>query len=60
MTQTIKLTVVDILYTNGLSETTVMNKREWAGRLRRKGYKKSILTKKELANITITIKNKSK
>lgn len=59
MTQTIKLIVKDILYDNGKNEITIITPQQWAGRLRRKGYKKTILVKKDLATITINIKQKT-
>lgn len=58
MTKTITLLVKDILYNTGKEETTVITPKEWAGRIRRKGYKKSIIIQKELASITIKIKRK--
>lgn len=58
MTKTITISVKDIVYTTGKTEILACSKQEWAGRLRRKGYKKSILTKKEVALLTIKIKTK--
>lgn len=57
-TQTIKLTVKSILYENKDEEIAVLTPQQWAGRLRRKGYKKSIISKKDLATLTIKIKTK--
>jgi len=58
MTQSIKLQVKEITYDKGNTEICVLTPQQWAGRLRRKGYKKTILVKKELASITIKIKTK--
>lgn len=58
MTQLITLIVKDIIYENGNTEITVLTPKQWAGRLRRKGYKKSILNAKTQASITIKIKTK--
>lgn len=58
MVQTINITVKEITYETGKSETIAITPQQWAGRLRRKGYKKSILSKKELASLTIKIKTK--
>lgn len=58
MTQTITITVKDIMYTNGNNEIVALTPQQWAGRLRRKGYKKTIITKKDVALLTIKIKTK--
>lgn len=58
MTNTITLQVKEITYENGHTEIAVITPQQWAGRLRRKGYKKTILVKKQLASITIKIKTK--
>lgn len=58
MTQTISITVKDIIYTSGKNEVIALTPQQWAGRLRRKGYKKSIITKKDLALLTIKIKTR--
>lgn len=59
MTKSIKLMVKEITYTNGKTDIEVLTPKEWAGRLRRKGYKKTILVKKELATLNINIKTKN-
>ena len=58
MTQTITIQIKDIVYENGKTELAVVTPQQWAGRLRRKGYKKTILTQKEVALLTIKIKTK--
>lgn len=58
MVQTISITVKEITYETGKSEVVALTPQQWAGRLRRKGYKKTILAKKELASLTIKIKTK--
>lgn len=58
MIQTITLQVKQIVYETGKDETIIVTPQQWAGRLRRKGYKKTIITNKQLAFITIKIKTK--
>lgn len=58
MVQTITIMVKEITYETGKSEIIATTPQQWSGRLRRKGYKKSILSKKELASLTIKIKTK--
>lgn len=57
-TQTIKLIVKEITYDNGITDVDILTPQQWAGRKRRKGYMKSIITKKDLATISINIKQK--
>lgn len=56
MTQTTTFHVKQITYETGNTEITILSPAQWAGRLRRKGYKKTIISKKELATLTIKIK----
>lgn len=58
MTNTLTFHVKQIIYETGKDETIIVTPAQWAGRLRRKGYKKTIITKKELATLTIKIKTK--
>lgn len=58
MIQNIKLVLKDIMYTDGKNEIVVVTPQQWAGRMRRRGYKKSILVKKDMATISINIKTK--
>ena len=58
MTSTITLIVKEITNDKGNTEITVLTPKQWAGRLRRKGYKKTIISKKDLATLTIKIKTK--
>lgn len=60
MTQKLTFHVKEIVYENKNTETIVVTPQQWAGRMRRKGYKKSIIIKKELATISINIKTKTK
>lgn len=55
---TIKLEVREITYENGTTEITILTPQQWAGRKRRKGYKKTIITNKTHATISINIKQK--
>lgn len=56
MNQTITLHVKEIVYETGKTEIAVVTPQQWAGRLRRKGFKKSLVVKKNLATFTIKIK----
>lgn len=58
MTHNVNLTVKGIVYENGNTEIAVVTPIQWAGRLRKKGYKKSIITTSNLATLTIKIKTK--
>ena len=58
MTSTITLIVKEITNDKGNTEITVLTPKQWAGRLRRKGYKKTIISKRDLATLTIKIKTK--
>lgn len=56
--QTINLTMLGIVYENGNTEIAVVTPRQWAQRMRNKKFKKTIITKSELASIHIKIKTK--
>lgn len=56
MIKTITFHVKQITTDKGMTTIEVLTPSQWAGKLRKKGYKKSILTKKELATLTIKIK----
>lgn len=58
MTKEIKLIVLDLMYDNGNSEVIAVTPKQWAGRLRRKDYRKTIISKKVQASVSIKIKTK--
>lgn len=58
MTNTITLSVKEIVYENGNTIIEIVTPKQWAGRMRRKGYRKTIITKRELASLTIKVKTK--
>lgn len=58
MTHSVNLSVKGIVYETGNTEIAVVTPRQWAGRLRNKKYKKTIVTISNLATLTIKIKTK--
>lgn len=57
--KTIQYTIREIMYESGKSEIICMNNQEYAGLMRRKGIKKTILTNRKLFTFTIELKNNS-
>lgn len=58
MVQNTKIIIKEITYETGKSEILAVTPQQWAGRIRRKGYKKTILSNKNLATLEIKIKTK--
>lgn len=57
---TITYTIREILYDNGRTQIICMDNKQYAGFLRRKGIKKTILTNKKLFTFSIQLKNHAK
>jgi cytoplasmic iron level regulating protein YaaA (DUF328/UPF0246 family) len=57
--KTIQYTIREIVWDNGKTEIICMNNQEYAGMMRRKGIKKTIISNRKLFTFTIELKNNS-
>jgi len=55
--KTITYTIREIVYVNGKQDVICMDNKEYAGFMRRKGIKKTILVNKKLFSFSIQLKN---